>query len=220
MPLSEIRDRIDEESKKQAKKIHDDAQKEVEAILNEAKQKAAQISKASDEEISHETKRLELEQSARTDLLVKELELTAREQALDGEIDSARKELIKTIKGNGTLYKKLFSDAIKAASEIAPMREFTIITNRSDAELVKNSDTNVEYQSLDGGLIIRSINKDIVIDATLDKIVDSRTEEMKSMLLESMFRHEAKPAARKTLGNKNPKSSNANKKAAKPKKGK
>ena len=190
MPLTEIRKEIEDETKKQVKGIHDDAQKECDSILDEAKERAKEIAKSHDDETSAELNRLTLENSASAELAANEIELTAREAALENEISDTRSELIKAIKGNSTLYKRLFSNAIKEASAIAQMRKLTILVNKEDAKLLDDTDARVEYRNING-LVIESLDKDIRIDATLENIVDSKKEQIKSVLLESMFKIKA-----------------------------
>lgn len=212
MPLTEIKRRIEEESKAQIKAIHDGAQKEKDNIINEAKEKAKDIVKGGEDETSRVLNWLKLEQSASSELSVREIELTAREEAMMHEIARTRAELMKRIKGNKALYRKLFSDAIKSASEIAPIREFSIITNRNDKELVGKTDARIEYQSLGGGLIIQSLDKSVRIDATLENMIDSNEESIKSMLLNAMFKSRpnpqtgSKPASQKRAAKKRKKS--------------
>jgi vacuolar-type H+-ATPase subunit E/Vma4 len=197
MPLTEIRKKIEEESKKSTKSIEQETQKERDAILSDAKEKVKEIMKNADQETSQELNRLMMEQSASTDLLAREVELTARESALDDEINEVRAELIKAIRANTNLYKKIFSNAIKSIESIGPARQFTIITNKKDSALVGKTDARVEYQNISSGLIIQSQDKNISIDATLENLVDSKREEIKSVLLDSMFkpRSESKKAS-------------------------
>jgi vacuolar-type H+-ATPase subunit E/Vma4 len=188
MSLTEIRKRIDDESKKQVKGILDEAEAEKEKILSGAKDKAKNIAKSSQEETDRLISGLKLEQSASTELSAREIELVAREDAMKHEINRIKADIIKKIRGNNALYKKLFSNAIKSASQIAPIREFSIITNKSDVELIGKTDARIEYQNIDGGLILQSLDKSVRIDATLDSIVDAQEEEIKSMLLSAMFK--------------------------------
>lgn len=187
MPLTEIRKRIEEESKKQIKALQEQTLKEKEEILAAAKERAKQILKSSDEEISSEIDRLTLEQSASTEILAREIELQARESALQAEIGASKEELLKALMEDKRLYKGIFTSAVKEAAALGPIREFTIITNKKDAELLGKNGATVQYQNLRGGLIIQSHDKNIRIDATIDNMVDSRTEDIRSTLLENMF---------------------------------
>lgn len=221
MPLNEIKKEIEQESKKQTKSIHDEAQKEKERILDDAEQRAKQITKTNEDETKQELDRLALENSASAELAAREIELVARESALDSEIGSTINELMKAIKNSKGLYKKIFSDAIKTASEVAPMREFRIIVNKHDSDLVGKTDAHMEYQNLTGGLIIESLDKSIRVDATLESIVDSKRNEIKSAILERMFGSDLKPKRERRVSSKKvrvKKVAKHNKKISKPKK--
>jgi vacuolar-type H+-ATPase subunit E/Vma4 len=187
VPLTEIIGEIEEQTRQRLKAASAESQKESTGILQAAKAEAESIKASSDKELQEESNRLKMEHSASTGLLQREVELTAREEALDREMSELRKDLIKEIKSDPSLYKKIFTNAIRYASEIAPVRDFTIIVNKKDAELVKKTDAQIEYNDISGGLIIMIKSKGVRIDATLENIVESKAEEIKSMLLGYMF---------------------------------
>ena len=187
MSLTEIRKRLEAETKEKVKSMNSEAEKERDSIIADAEQRAKEITTKGEHETDEELKRLEMEQFASTELEARELELVAREEALDGEINATRKELIKAIRDNETIYKKLFANALKSASEIGALRDFTVITSKEDAKYVSKSDAHIEYKDVGGGLIIQSTNKDVKIDATLGEIVDSKKDDIKSALLVAMF---------------------------------
>lgn len=197
MSLTAIRKRLEEETKEKVKSMHAEAEKERDSIISDAEQRAKEMTKRGDLETDEELKRLEMEQFASTELAAREIELVAREEALDGEINATRKELIKALEEDETLYKKLFSNALKEASEIGPLRDFTILTSKQDAKYVSKSDGHVEYKDVGGGLIIQSTNKDVQIDATLDEIVNSKNDDIKSALLVAMFGEKERSAPQK-----------------------
>ncbi len=186
MPLTEIKKDIMHEADKEARSIHDSALREREHIVKEANDHARDIRANYEKDIADELKRLEDEHNANLDLQLKRIFLDAREEALKKEINGVAKEVAKAISANRQLYRSLFTNAIKEALTFAHARDLTLIVNRRDADLVRGIGAHVEYENIKG-LMIMSQGKEIKIDATLDTVIESRTAEIKSAILESMF---------------------------------
>ncbi|MGI0100902.1 MAG: V-type ATP synthase subunit E [Candidatus Micrarchaeaceae archaeon] len=219
MSLTEIRAEIERDAKQQADSIIAEGRKEAELIIREATAKASEISKRQEEDTRQELAMLLLERSASAELAAREIELAARELALESEAGSIRKELALSIKADKASYKRIFSNAIKAATDVAPEHELTISASRSDAELLKDIGARIEYKDMPGGLVIQSVNRDLKIDATVEGIIERNMDYIRAALLRSMFYSEGKriSAARAARGSRHVRASGKRKSTTKPK---
>ncbi|MDE1868854.1 MAG: hypothetical protein KGH60_02715 [Candidatus Micrarchaeota archaeon] len=191
MPLNEIKRNIEDSAKKEAKSVRDSAEKERDSILEAAMEQVKEIRKAANDAISGELERLEREYKASAEFEERNIMLAARQAALEAELNSVRNALVKRIKSHPS-YPKLFKNAIKSAIALYPDKEFTIVTAKSDTKLVDQKGVRVESGNVNGGLVIYSNDKSVRIDATVDKLVDSKMDEIRSMMLEHMPIPEAK----------------------------
>ncbi len=186
MALGDIKHNIEEQAKKEAGGIREAASKEADAIISDAKERAKGILQGFDSEIEAELKRLRDESEASGELAAKNVTLTAREEVLSGEAAKIKRLLIGSIrKSQG--YGKIFKDALKQAREMAPASDLVITVDKDDRSRIGNTESKVETRSIGGGLVISSKNGDISIDATVDRLIDSKSDEIRNALLEELF---------------------------------
>lgn len=193
MPLNEIKRNIEDSAKKEAKSIRESAEKERDAVLEAAMEQVRAIRKAANDAISDELLRLQKEYGASADLESKNIMLAARQVALDAELNSVRNALIKRIRAHPG-YAKIFKNAVKGAVSLYPDKNFTVVTAKADTKLVDQKGVRVEAGDVKAGLVIYSNDKAVKIDATVDKLVDSRMDEIRSIMLEHMPLPEARGA--------------------------
>lgn len=191
MPLNEIKRNIEDSAKKEARSIQASTERERDSILEAAMEHVRTIRKAANDAISSELERLEKEYRAGAEFEEKNIMLAARQAALEAELNSVRNALLKRIKSH-TSYQKLFRSAVKSAVALYPDKDFTVVTAKSDTKLVDQKGVRVESGGVNGGLIIYSDDKSVRIDATIGKLIDSRIDEIKSVMLEHMPLPEAK----------------------------
>lgn len=221
MPLTEIKRDIEKEAEKEAARIRGEANAEKDKILKEASERANRIKEENDKETKIELEKQEQEYSANVDLSLKKVYLDAREDALNSELKGIKEELAEGIRENPAVYKSIFSNAIKEASTMAPLRDLTAITSKEDAKFIDKDGPRIEYQDIDGGLIVISKDKNVRIDATLQRLIESRNDEIKSAILDAIF-PESKISRKKETApkSKNTQEKKQRKKASKPKKAK
>jgi vacuolar-type H+-ATPase subunit E/Vma4 len=224
MALGDIKHDIDEQAKNEAGGIRKSASSEAEAIIGDARARAKGVLQSIERQIEEELKRLRDESEASTELAAKNITLTAREEALAEEAAKIRRLLVKDVRSSQS-YGKIFRNATKQAMELAPQGELVISVDRLDRSKLGNTTSKVDVKDLGGGLIIRSKNGDVEIDATLGKLIDSKSDEIRGALLAEMFGSEkrqkpiAERAPKKTvLKAKAKKPAKAAKAKAKPKK--
>jgi vacuolar-type H+-ATPase subunit E/Vma4 len=76
---------------------------------------------------------------------------------------------------------------MKQAREMAPASDLVITVDKDDRSKIGNTESKVETRSIGGGLVISSKNGDISIDATVDRLIDSKSDEIRNALLEELF---------------------------------
>lgn len=199
MALSDIKHNIEEQAKKEAGGIRESASKEGEAIIGDARERAKGILQSAERQTEEELKRLREVSEASAELAAKNITLTAREEALSGEASKIKRLLAKCIRASQS-YGKIFKNAIRQAREVAPPGELVITVSKADRAKLGNIESKIETKEMGGGLMISSKSGDISIDATVDKLIGSRSEEIRNALLAEMFGGEKrqKPSAGRT----------------------
>jgi len=199
MALGDIKHDIEEQAKKEAGVIRSSASSEAEAIIDDARARAKGVLQSAERQIEEELKRLRDESEASTELAAKNITLTAREEALADEASRIRRLLAKDVRANSS-YGKIFRNAAKQAQEIAPQSELVITVDKADRAKLGNTASTIETKDVGGGLIIRSKNGDMEIDATLERLIASKSDEIRGTLLSEMFggsETRQRPAAKK-----------------------
>ena len=186
MSLDEIKRNIEEQAKREAGGLRQAAEKEKDSLLSEAAARIKEMNLKASMELEEELKAMGDDSDSNIELAVKDMTLSAKEEALAAEIPKVRQLLAKFVRKSKS-YGKLFKAALKQAAGILPEGELVIAVNRSDKSQVAGLKEKVEFESIGGGLIIRPKSGDIRIDATLDRVMDSRMEEMKNMIMDGLF---------------------------------
>lgn len=201
MALDEIKRNIEEQAKREADAIRKAAAEERDSIVREAEARLKELNQKLSAGINEELKRLREENESGIELSMKDIPLAAREEALSEEIPKVRKLLLKQLRASKH-YEKLFNAAVKQAESFAPVSELVVEVDRLDKRLVEELGAKVVFKDMDGGLVVRSKNGDVGIDATLGGIIDSRMEEVKNAVLGELFGARAARAAvaRKAAG--------------------
>lgn len=186
MPLEKIIQRIEEESKREADSIIEEARKRADEILGKAKEEA----KGEKEKIMAKGKEREDQlrerafSSARRD--VKRMEMEAKEEVIAECFERAREELA-SLKSRD--YEKIVRNLIKHGKGI--VGDCIIIPSRKEDEKIAKkmgmTIANDEIEAL-GGVIIRSIDGKVTMDNTFDGILERRKEEIRKKVGLMLFK--------------------------------
>lgn len=195
MSLKEIRQHIEDGAKKEAKSIHETASEERDAIVEEAQTSAKEIKEQSEMEAHGEIKRLESETEASIDIATRQILLGAREVAVDGETEKIKSLLIKDIR-NSRSYARIFKEAMKSASELAPIEDLVIFVNKNDKDMIGSTKATIKIQDMRGGLIIYNSDSSAKIDASIERLIDTKSDMIKNELIAHMF-HASKKVEKK-----------------------
>jgi vacuolar-type H+-ATPase subunit E/Vma4 len=201
MALGDIKHDIEEQAKKEAGRIRESASSEAETIIGDARARAKGVLQGIEKQIEEELKRLRDESEASTELAAKNITLTAREEALDDESSKIRRLLAKDARASPA-YGRIFKNAVKQSQEIALQSELVVTIDKSDRPRLGNTESRIETKDVGGGLVIRSKSGDIEIDATLNRLIASKSDEIRSALLAGMFggaEKRQRPAAKKAV---------------------
>ena len=186
MPLEKIIQRIEEESKREADSIIEEARKRADEILGKAKEEA----KGEKEKIMAKGKEREEQlwerarSSARRD--VKRMEMEAKEEVIAECFERAREKLA-SLKGRD--YEKVVRNLIEHGKGI--VGDCIIIPSRKEDEKIAKkmgmTIANDEIEAL-GGVIIRSIDGKVTMDNTFDGILERRKEEIRKKVGLMLFK--------------------------------
>lgn len=186
MPLGEIKRNIEAESKKGAKELKDSYSAQREKITADSDAKISEIRERLAREIKEETKRLEEENSASIEIATKNIMLAAREEALSDELERVKSDLIKSIRQSKG-YERIFRNALKSAEGLHLREQLIATVSKSDEKMLAKSGIRAEPGKVKGGVLIHTPDNRVTIDATLERMMDSRIEEIRSALLEELF---------------------------------
>ena len=186
MALGDIKHNIEEQAKREAVGIREAASKEADAIIGGSKERAKGILQGVEKQIEEELKRMRDESEASAELAAKNVTLTAREGVLSDEAAKMRRLLVKDIRASKA-YLKVFKDAMRQARDIAPAEELVITVDKSDRAKLGETASKVETKGMDGGLVISSRSGDIEINATVDRLIDSKSDAIRNALLDELF---------------------------------
>ncbi|HVC58378.1 MAG TPA: V-type ATP synthase subunit E [Candidatus Acidoferrales bacterium] len=219
MPLEDIKRDIEENARKEARRIHEESRKECELVLSDAKAKVSAIIDESQRSMKAELELLNREYASSIELGRKSAVLSAMEEALEAEMRSMRRELAKKARASPA-YEKLFKDAMKAGRQMAGGDDFIVATSKKDVPLLGKTSAKVEARDMEGGLMVYSRDRSMSIDATLDKLIESKQEEIRNEINSRLFSGSAKKAAKAVKGKraKAPAAKKAKKSAAPKKK--
>ena len=198
MALSDIKRNIEEQAKREASGIRESASEETKAIIEDARSRAKCMLQGAEKQTEEELKRLREESEASTELLVKNIVLSARDEALSDEVSKAKRLLAKSVRASQS-YAKILKSAVKQAQEVAPQDELVITVSKEDRQKLADTESRIEVKETGGGIIIRSKNGSIEIDATVGKLIESKLETIRNALMAELFgekhpQHAAAPA--------------------------
>jgi len=195
MPLEDIKRDIEENARKEARRVHEESRKECEMVLSDAKARVSAILDESQRGMKAELELLNREYDSSIELGRKSAILSAMEEALETEMRSMRKELAKKARASPA-YEKLFKGAMKAGRQMAGGDEFIVATSKKDVPLLGKTSAKVEAREMEGGLMIYSRDRSMSIDATLGKLIDSKQEEIRNAINTRLFSGSAKKTAK------------------------
>ncbi|MDE1832914.1 MAG: V-type ATP synthase subunit E [Candidatus Micrarchaeota archaeon] len=198
MPLEEIKHEIEQDARKEARRIAEESRKECDQIASEARARARAITDQSEASIKAELDLLNREYDSSTELGRKSAILSAMEEALEAEMRSIRKELVRRARSSPA-YPTMFKDAMRAARQMSSEGNYVIQVAKKDVPLLGKTDGKIETREMDGGLMIYSPDRSMSIDATLDKLIDSSEERIRGVINSRLFAQvkRAKKAATK-----------------------
>jgi len=199
MPLEDIKRDIEDNARKEARRVHEESRKECELVLSDAKARVGAILDESQRSMKAELELLNKEYDSSIELGRKSAILSAMEEALETEMRSMRKELAKKARASPA-YEKLFKDAMKAGRQMAGGDEFIVATSKRDIPRLGKTSAKVEAREMEGGLMIYSRDRSMSIDATLGKLIDSKQEEIRNAINTKLFAGSAKKAAKAVRG--------------------
>jgi vacuolar-type H+-ATPase subunit E/Vma4 len=211
MPLDELKKSIDAGAKGEAESIKNAATAEVKKILDDASETAKGIAKSYESETAGEIVKMRQEMSAEIERAVQVVMLEATDELIKRESRSIRSELENRLKRSAH-YGVLFKKALARAQEFAPLKDLIVQVSKNDEHFVKGSGVQIEHADING-LTLRSRDGSMRVDATLDKLIDSYTEDVtKSVMAE--IRRGRQPRSESAAGKPHTRAKAAVKRAA------
>ena len=183
MPLDEIKRNIEANARSEAESIRSSAMSESRKILDDAAESAKKLEKEYESETAKETERMRQMKVAEAEREARIRMLEATDAAVRRESKDIRSELSERLRKSDR-YGMLFKEAMKKAQEVAPASELVVQMNKNDEHFIKGSgmQVQIEYANI-LGLIIRSKDGSMKINATLDRLVDSSMEDVMKVIM-------------------------------------
>ncbi|MDE1810949.1 MAG: hypothetical protein KGH66_02830 [Candidatus Micrarchaeota archaeon] len=196
MPLEEIKHEIEENARKEARRIREESRKECELVVSEARARAAAIVAEHERSLKAEIDLLNREYESSMEIGRKSAILAAMEEALEAEMRSIKRELVRKARASPG-YPKIFKSALKSAKEMSTDGNYVIATSKKDIPLIGKTTAKVEAREMSGGLMIYSQDRSVSIDATLDKLIDASEEQIRKVINAHLFAGAKKAVAAK-----------------------
>lgn len=196
MPLEEIKKGIESAASSNAKSIEEKAKQEKQEIISAARKEAETLVKEANENIKREKHRLVQEYEARAEIDARNLVLSAKEEALDAELRRIKTLIAKRMKSSKS-YPEIFKHALGyASSEMGS--DIVITVSKEDRKFLGKSNAEIVNKEIGGGVIIRSKDGRITLNATIDAMIDQNIGIVKEKVSEALFGTEKKSAVKKT----------------------
>jgi len=186
MPLDELKHGIEAGARSEAESIRASAAQERKRILDDAVESAKGIESGSEKEAAAEIARMRQEQSAKIEREARVSVLEAIDDDIRRESKGIRAELESRLK-KSERYGKLFKEALKRAQEMAPAEDLVVQVNKKDEHFLKSAGVKIEHADI-SGLIIRSRDMSVRIDATLDRMIDSSMDDAMTIIMSEISR--------------------------------
>ncbi len=177
MPLNEILQKIEEDTRKEEENIISEARKRAEAIINEATKKSELIYDQFNKKAKEDIENIRREKISSLTLEGRNLVEKEIEKIEKKYEESLRQEIEEFKKTEG--YKKFLVDAVENSwKKLGPGA--VVYVNPQDAEKIKGSNIPVTVITKDidpiGGVIVTSGDGKIFIDSTLTEIMKEKRE--------------------------------------------
>ncbi|MCL5434022.1 MAG: V-type ATP synthase subunit E [Candidatus Marsarchaeota archaeon] len=197
MSLDNLKKQINEDAKKNAKKILEDATTQINNIEKETKEQIAQLENKFSESLEEEISRITNEYTSNTELLANNIIAEARSKVINEEFNKIKHALI-TNPRRYEIYLKIIDELINKSKQImngtfrikAGKRYKTLILKKHPELKIDEADTE--------GIIISSADNKITIDATIYTIISEKEELIKKLIYNDLFNVQ-KPENKKRL---------------------
>ncbi len=184
MSLNDLQKKIEEQGRAEAGKVEREAKNTSGEELSKANKEAKGILAKADADIEEEARRLSKEYEANSEIARNGIILAAQEEVVEKAMKSVRKDIVREMRAK---QKRIFDSAIKAAKEIDDIKDMTIFVNRRDVDMVKKLGASISFADISGGLKIQSDDKSVTIDASIDTMVDGKSDEIRSIINHTLF---------------------------------
>ncbi len=183
MSLEAIRKSILGEAESKAKAEQSEASSEAEKMVKEAESKAKALLKQAEAEAKAEETRMRNEAAAGLETERNAMVIEAKGKVVEKVLDSVKGQVERNIKSSNM--DRMFKAAMKQFSELGDADDAVIRTSKKNAALMKGRH-NVEYTNVDGFVISTDDGK-ISLNATVDALVEGKTEEIRKIVSEEVF---------------------------------
>lgn len=170
----------------EAEEIKKSAEKQADSLITEAKAKRIILLRSGDEEVDRILKEHEKERLAWAKLESKRLIAEAKEDAVKLEIEKLvlGMEEFRKSKEYSIFLKKSVSDALK---EFGNESTCTIHLKKGDKKYVSTKAKVLEDLDSSGGVLVENQDRSIIINLTLESVLESRKDMLRKAVYEKMF---------------------------------
>ncbi|MGI0141515.1 MAG: V-type ATP synthase subunit E [Candidatus Micrarchaeales archaeon] len=218
MSLHEIKDQIAKDAQKKAHLIDDEASAESAKLIASAKEGVKNIEEQSKRELAWRYEAMARESKAGIEIERHNSLLVAKEIVVDSHLNSVKKAIVSQImKGN---YEKFLKKAMANAQQLIGTKDMIIKADKESLKILKKLGYHAEASG-EKGIKMQSKDGAIRVDGSIDSMIESHIELIKSKINEAVFEEKkskvarvvkAKPKKAKTVKKKVAKKSKRNKK--------
>jgi vacuolar-type H+-ATPase subunit E/Vma4 len=185
MPLDELVEQLEAESKKAVSAIKAEQTAEVNRITEEARGRAKELLKEGRESVGAEIARRKKRQEASVGVEKGMLLVEAKEGAVERELKAALKAVESELSRKYT--KKILDGALKSFAVSVPRGETMIATRKAHAKLVEKCGCKVKYDERVNGFVLSNEDGTVTLDAEMGRIIEQNTETIRNIVAEKLF---------------------------------